>query len=72
MRLRAFRSLLLRDHCRHARSLWRRRECACRRILLLLIVHGCLYVGGQPTLRSLVFAAAFAINIAIVASLIFK
>ncbi len=40
--------------------------------VLLRIVHGFLYVGDQPTLRSLVFAAAFAVNIAIFVSPIFK
>jgi uncharacterized MAPEG superfamily protein len=40
--------------------------------VLLRIVHGYLYVGDQPTFRSLVFAAAFAVNIAIFASPIFK
>src|SRR5262245_45161584 len=40
--------------------------------VLLRIVHGCLYVGDQPSLRSLVFAAAFAVNIAIFVSPIFK
>lgn len=40
--------------------------------VLLRIVHGCLYVGDQPTLRSLVYAAAFAVNIAIFVSPIFR
>jgi uncharacterized MAPEG superfamily protein len=40
--------------------------------ILLRIVHGCLYVGDQPTLRSFVFAAAFAVNIAIFVSPVFK
>lgn len=40
--------------------------------VLLRVVHGCLYVGDQPSLRSLVYAAAFAVNIAIFVSPIFK
>jgi len=40
--------------------------------VLLRVVHGCLYVGDQPSLRSLVFAAAFVVNIAIFVSPIFK
>lgn len=40
--------------------------------VLLRIVHGCLYVGDQPSLRSLVFAAAFVVNIAIFLSPVFK
>lgn len=40
--------------------------------VLLRIVHGCLYVSDQPSLRSLVFAASFAVNIAIFLSPIFK
>lgn len=40
--------------------------------VLLRIMHGCLYVGDQPSLRSLVYAAAFAVNIAIFVSPLFK
>ncbi len=40
--------------------------------VLLRIAHGCLYVGDQPTLRSLVFALAFVVNIAIFATPLFK
>jgi uncharacterized MAPEG superfamily protein len=40
--------------------------------VLLRIVHGCLYVSDQPSLRSLVFAASFAVNIAIFLTPIFK
>lgn len=40
--------------------------------VLLRIVHGCLYVGDQPSLRSLTYAAAFAVNIAIFILPVFK
>ncbi|WP_424628904.1 MAPEG family protein [Bradyrhizobium sp. SYSU BS000235] len=40
--------------------------------VLLRIVHGCLYIGDQPSLRSFVFAAAFVVNTAILLSPLFK
>ncbi len=40
--------------------------------VVLRVVHGYLYVSDQPALRSLVFAAAFAANIAIFVSPLFK
>lgn len=40
--------------------------------VVLRVVHGYFYVSDQPALRSLVFAAAFAANIAIFVSPLFK
>jgi uncharacterized MAPEG superfamily protein len=40
--------------------------------VVLRIVHGYLYISDQPSLRSMVFAAAFAANIAIFFSPLFK
>jgi uncharacterized MAPEG superfamily protein len=40
--------------------------------VVLRVVHGYLYVSDRPALRSLMFTAAFAANIAIFASPLFK
>jgi uncharacterized MAPEG superfamily protein len=40
--------------------------------VVLRIVHGYLYISDQPSLRSLVFAAAFVANIAIFVSPLFE